>query len=209
MLQLVKKVKGEQPMSTAVVLAGGESRRMKRDKLALPFGASSLLSSAVNRFSEYFDTVCLSVADTDKYPEISALRIADIHKGCGPMGGLHAALKRTEDEGIFLVAADLPYADPRAALRLMELCASGDVCVMTDGESRYEPLFGYYKKSILPHVENALRTGDYKLASLYDKVSLRVVTKAELGGLWNEKLLLNINYPEDYERLLREKDSPV
>ncbi len=194
-------------MSTAVILAGGESRRMKRDKLALPFGAATLLDSAVRRFSACFDKVYISVADAGKYPELVAPRITDIYKGCGPMGGLHAALKSTEDEGVFLVAADLPYADPRAALRLMELCASDDICVMKDGESRYEPLFGYYKKSILPLVEKALEAGDYKLAALYDKAGLRVVTKAELGSLFTDNLLLNINYPEDYERLMRENDT--
>lgn len=192
-------------MSTAVILAGGESRRMMRDKLALPFGASSLLASAVSRFSANFDTVCVSVAEAGKYPEIDACHIADIYKGCGPMGGLHAALKHTGSDGVFLVAADLPFADPRAAIRIMELCASYDVCVMTDNRTRYEPLFGYYKKNMLMHVEDALKTGNYKIAALFDKVKLRIVTKDELGSLWNEKLLLNINYPEDYERLLGEK----
>jgi molybdopterin-guanine dinucleotide biosynthesis protein A len=191
-------------MNTAVVLAGGESRRMKRDKMALPYGRTSLLASAVGRFSEYFDTVYLSVADAGKYPEIGAARIADIYKGCGPMGGLHAALSMTGDEGIFLTAADLPYADPRAALKLIELCRDADVCVTADSRDRYEPLFGYYKKSILPQVENALRAGDYKLAALIDRVRLRLVTPEELGALWQEKLLFNVNYPEDYERLMHE-----
>ncbi|SHH73549.1 molybdopterin-guanine dinucleotide biosynthesis protein A [Sporobacter termitidis DSM 10068] len=192
-------------MSTAVILAGGESRRMKRDKLALPYGASSLLASAVRRFSECFDTVCISVADAEKYPEIQAGRIVDIYKGCGPMGGLHAALTATEEEGVFLVAADLPYADPRAARRVMELAGTSDICITAGVTARYEPLFGYYKKTVLPHVAAALESGSYKLAALFDKVDVRIVSKSELGGLWHDKLLLNINYPEDYEKLIREK----
>lgn len=191
-------------MSTAVILAGGQSRRMKRDKLALPFGTETLLASVVSRFSACFDKVYLSVAEAGKYPEIKAARLTDIYKGCGPMGGLHAALKSAEDEGVFLVAADLPYSDPLAAKRIIELAGESDICITTDGESRYEPLFGYYNKSILPLVENALQTGDFKLTALFDKIRLRVVTKEELGSLFTEKLLLNINYPEDYERLLRE-----
>ncbi|NLT14962.1 MAG: molybdenum cofactor guanylyltransferase [Clostridiales bacterium] len=193
-------------MSTAVILAGGESRRMKRDKLALPFGAATILASAVERFSSYFDKVYISVADPDKYSEIKAARLTDIYKGCGPMGGLHAALKSSEDEGVFLVAADLPYSDPLAAKRIIELAGESDICIMADSESRFEPLFGYYRKTVLPYVEMALTSGNYKLAALFDKIRLRVVTKEELGGLFTEKLLLNINYPEDYERLLRENE---
>ena len=177
---------------------------MKKDKMALPFGASSLLASCVSRFSECFDTVYLSVADAGKYPEIAAERLVDIYPGCGPISGLHAGLLRTEEDGVFLVAADLPYAEPRAALRLIALSEGCDVCVTADRQSRYEPLFAYYGKALLPRLEQALLRGEYKLVSLFDRVRVRVVTAEELGGLWHEKLLLNINYPDDYEKLLSE-----
>lgn len=191
-------------MSTAVVLAGGESRRMKKDKMTLRFGAESFLESAVNRFSKYFDTVVVSVADPDKYPEIRAPHIVDIYKGCGPLSGLHAALTTTDDEGVFLVAADLPYADPSAAKRIVELAGASDICIMVDSKARYEPLFGYYKKTILPQIENNLRAGNYKIAELFNQSTIRLVTISELGSLWHDKLLLNVNYPDDYEKLTQE-----
>lgn len=191
-------------MSTAVILAGGKSSRMKRDKLALRFGTSSLLASCVGRFSASFDTVYLSVGELSKYPEIEARRLVDIFKGCGPIAGLHAGLLGTEEEGVFLVAADLPYADPGAALRIMELSGDADVCITADSQSRYEPLFGFYRKTILPYVESALQSGDYKLSALLGKVKTRIVTKGELGSLYHDRLLININYPEDYERVTGE-----
>ena len=188
-------------MSTAVILAGGESRRMQKDKMVLRFGKQTLLESAVDRFSRCFDNVLISVADPDKYPEVKARRVVDITKGCGPIGGLHAALKNTDEEGIFLVAADMPYADPLAAKRIIELAGDCDICLTVDSRLRYEPLFTYYKKTLLQQVEEAVSAGAYKLAALMDKAKLRIVTNEELGSLWNEKLLLNVNYPEDYERL--------
>jgi molybdopterin-guanine dinucleotide biosynthesis protein A len=187
---------------TAVILAGGESRRMQRDKLALLFGGQSLLASAVRRFSGCFDQVWLSVNDPGKYSDIKAPRIVDVYRGCGPMGGLHAALAEAAGDGVFLVAADLPYADPRAALKIMELTGDADVGLMTDGQGRYEPLFAYYKKSVLPHAESALKAGQYKLSQLLEQLRLRCVTPAELGNLWSDRLLLNINYPQDYEKLI-------
>jgi molybdopterin-guanine dinucleotide biosynthesis protein A len=189
-------------MNSAVILAGGESRRMQRDKMTLPFGASSLLASAVARFSGYFDPVYVSVNEAGKYPEIAAEHLVDVYKGCGPMGGLHAALLKAGGDGVFLTAADLPYSDPRTALRIIELSGDSDICITADISSRYEPLFGYYRKTVLPFIESALRAGDYKIAALFDKIRLRIVTREELGEFWQEKLLLNINYPEDYERLV-------
>jgi molybdopterin-guanine dinucleotide biosynthesis protein A len=200
-VKIKRKAERRAAMSTAVILAGGESRRMQKDKLVLQVGGESLLASAVRRFSACFDEVWLSVAEPEKYGEIQVPRVVDIYKGCGPMGGLHAALSKTTEDGIFLVAADLPYADPAAALRLIELAGACDVCLMADSRSRYEPLFAYYKKTILPNVEAALRNGNYKLAALLDGARLRLADSAALGPLWREDMLLNINYPEDYERL--------
>ncbi len=191
-------------MSTAVILAGGESRRMQKDKLSLRFGKQTLLESAVERYERFFDKVYISVADPEKYPEIKSPRIVDIKRGCGPMGGLHASLMTAAGDGVFLVAADMPFSDPAAARRIMELTADYDVGITVDSRSQYEPLFAYYRKTALGPVEEAISAGRYKLSALMDKLSTRIVTGAELGGLWNDKLLLNINYPHDYDRLLNE-----
>lgn len=180
---------------------------MKRDKLALRFGEQTLLELTINRFTPYFDTVYISVAEEDKYPQIKAPRLVDVYKGCGPMAGLHAALSRSDDEGVFLVAADLPFADPAAAKRLIELAGTSDVSLTADSRSRFEPLFAYYKKTMLEPVENALKAGNYKIATLIAASRVHVVTREEFGSLWNDKLLLNINYPEDYQMLLEESTS--
>ena len=53
---------------TAVILAGGKSRRMGRDKLSLPQGNTTVLNAAVERFSAVFDRVYISVRDRGRYP---------------------------------------------------------------------------------------------------------------------------------------------
>ena len=189
-------------MSTAVILAGGKSRRMGRDKLRLTYGGETLLALAVRRFSAVFDRVYLSVGDPEKYPEIDCERVVDLYPGCGPMAGLQAALRRTPDEGVFLAAADLPFADPLAAQRLISLCGDCAAALLLDEDGRFEPTFGYYKKELLPEAERLLAAGQYKMLALFDCASLRRVRREELGALWREGMLDNVNYPEDYERLI-------
>ncbi len=189
-------------MSTAVILAGGRSRRMGRDKLRLVYGGETLLELAVRRFSAVFDRVYLSVGEADKYPEIGCERAVDLYPGCGPMAGLHAALLKTPDEGVFLAAADLPFADPQAALKIASLCGDSAAALLTDETGRLEPTFGYYKKELLPAAERLLQAGRYKMLALFDEAPLRRVTHGELGALWRDGMLDNINYPEDYEKLV-------
>ena len=188
-------------MSTAVILAGGKSRRMGRDKLNLIYNGSTLLDAAVSRFSAVFDHVYVSVGSIDRYPEIGAERIVDEFPGCGPMAGLHAALRATPDDGVFLAAADLPFSDPKAAMRIIELCGSCDAAMITDAEGRFEPTFGYYRKTLLPVAEELLRAGRYKMMALFESHSIRTIDHSELGSLWHENMLDNINFPEDYARL--------
>ena len=191
-------------MVSAVILAGGKSRRMGRDKLELSLSGRTLLESAVSRFSEEFEDVYLSVADMEKYPDVKVRRIADILPGAGPLSGLHAALKTLPQapcDGAFLVAADLPYSCPRAAKRIIELCGEKEACIIRLSDGKLEPLFGYYRKTLLPHCEEAIKSGDYRMTELVLGADTRYIAPQELGELWDNKLIININYPEDYDKI--------
>jgi len=190
-------------MNAVVILAGGKSRRMGKDKLALSLGGKTLLESAVSRFSKAFENVYLSVADSNKYPEIEVRRIVDIIPGAGPMSGLHAALSELKTDGVFLVAADLPFSSPEAALRIIELCEQSGkaACVLKLPDGKLEPLFGYYRKEIFEKCEELIKSGDYRMTELLSDTAARFVKPEELSELWDDTLIMNVNYPEDYEKL--------
>ena len=189
-------------MAAVVILAGGKSRRMGRDKLMLTLDGQTLLETAVNRFSDMFDDVYISVADEEKYPDISGRRIVDILPGAGPLSGLHAALRFVPDDGVFLVAADLPYSCPSAALRMIGLCGEKEACVIRLPDYRLEPLFAYYKKSLLRRCEELIESGEFRMSELLNSADTRFIGPGELGELWDEKMLRNINRPEDYDLLI-------
>ena len=183
-----------------VVLAGGKSRRMGRDKLGLAFGGKTLLESVVGKYAAEFGEVYLSVASADKYPEIDAQRIVDIVPGLGPLSGLHAALSGIRADLAFLVAAHLPFASARAAKRIIELCGESAACVVRLPDGKLEPLFGCYRKTLLPQCSAAISSGDHRLTEILNGADTRFVAPNELGDLWSDKLIWNINYPEDYEK---------
>ena len=195
-------------MSAVIILAGGKSRRMGRDKLALETDGQTMLQSVVSRFQKEFEQVYISVADADKYPDITARRIVDIYPGAGPMSGLHAALSSVPDAGVFLVAADLPYAEPGCAKRIIDLCGDKDACMIRHPDMRLEPLFGYYRKTLLKRCEAALESGNFSMGELILGADVKFVDPGELFGLWDEKMLMNVNYPEDYENFQKQARRP-
>ena len=189
-------------MISAVLLAGGKSRRMGRDKLSLPQNGVTVLEAAVERFSEKFDKVYISVNEASRYENINVPKIEDIYKDCGPLGGLHAALKICEGEGVFLSASDLPFSSPEIAEKMIEMTGDYDICITADENGRFEPLFGFYRKSVLETAEELLKKGTYKMIALYDKHPPLILTPAMLGEIWDAKNFENMNCPEDFDRLL-------
>ena len=185
---------------TVVILAGGQSRRMGRDKLLLTLEGETLLRRALRRYGEVFPRVLVSVAGPEKLPELGGMRVFDRFPGAGPLAGLHAALSAA-GEDVFLTAADMPFSSPEKALRMISLCAGAEACVLTDGEGRWEPLFGFYRASLLPRAEALLKEGRRSMGALLASAKLREVGPEELGEGPDSRLAWNLNLPEDYEKL--------
>ena len=189
--------------TVAVILAGGNSRRMGQDKMMLKLGDDSVLQSIINRFSVGFEKVYVSVADPEKYPEILEEKIVDYFSNIGPLAGLHSALKKIESDscvnGIFLTAADLPFVTPEDAKKVIERAEGYDICVPIDNRGRYEPLFAYYSKEILPKLQEFLDSGEKKVINFYPKVKITTVEVSE----FDRKHFYNLNFPEDYNQLIK------
>jgi len=191
-----------------ILLAGGKSSRMGRDKTQLEYEGETLLNRAIRRFSEHFVRVYVSVAST--HAELAGIPreclLPDVLPSLGPMSGLHAALLRFE--AAFLVAADMPLADPQLAARIISAYAAPQlsaeaygavhaVAATTDGKA--EPTFSFYSRAMFPELLAAVESGDYSLNRLLARVATRYVEVPR-------ETLLNVNYPQDYEKLLAKSD---
>ena len=176
---------------------------MGTDKLMLEQDGTTVLEQAVLRYSSVFDRVCISVAGTNCYAGIAAEHIPDEYPGCGPMAGIQAGLKRCGGEGAFFAAADLPFSDPFTARLIMEKCPQdAEICVPVAPDGRPEPLFGFYRPSVLPRAEELLRSGRFRMRELLDACATRYFGTGEEESVWSEVSLANMNTPEDYRRLL-------
>ena len=185
-------------MVSVIILAGGKSSRMGKDKLRLSVGTETFLEAAVRKFSAEFENVYLSVPNEEKYVGLNCRFICDVFPGLGPLSGLHAALADCHGDGVFLVAADMPFSDPNAAREIIRLGAGYDACAIKNGD-KTEPLFTYYSKNCLAACERAIDSGFYKMETVLNAVSVRYIRPAELGELWKPELVFNVNYPKDYD----------
>ncbi|MGB5295519.1 MAG: molybdenum cofactor guanylyltransferase, partial [Thermoanaerobaculia bacterium] len=99
-------------MKTSVVgavLAGGESRRLGRDKALLPWLGKALLLHPFEVLQEVMSEVVVVTVGGRSYGELGVPVIHDRFEGLGPLAGIHAALEWARSRPVFVVACDLPF----------------------------------------------------------------------------------------------------
>ncbi|GAB4244113.1 MAG: formate dehydrogenase accessory sulfurtransferase FdhD [Deltaproteobacteria bacterium] len=188
------------PGVTGVILAGGRSSRMGSDKALLPHPGGRFIEAIERRMEELFDEVIVATGEAGRYEFLPCRRVPDLYPGTGALGGIHAALRESSSERIFVVGCDMPHLVPELVRHLCSLSEGADV-VVPESEGGLEPLHAVYRKSVLPAVEEALRDGRFRVVSFFDKVRVRRVPRAEVERVDPRGTAFrNINTPEEYYR---------
>ena len=102
---------------SAIILCGGKSTRMGKDKAGLLIGKKTFLQQIEEQVSGA-DDLLLSVKDRRDYPEIEARHIEDLEQDKGPLMGLCSALKECSHERVWVISCDMPLVDWNVAQEL-------------------------------------------------------------------------------------------
>ncbi|MDD2319887.1 MAG: formate dehydrogenase accessory sulfurtransferase FdhD [Geobacteraceae bacterium] len=189
---------------TAVILAGGKSTRMKSNKALLPYSGELFIERIHRQLSALFPEVMLVTNTPELYRFLPCRMVPDEYQGLGSLAGIHAALKHSSTEYVFVVACDMPYLNSEL-LRQMVAKAQGCDVVIPESDGGYEPLHAIYRKSCLPAMEEALQSGKIKIVDCFDWSKVSVVSRDEIVAVDPEFLSFrNINTPEEYFRFREE-----
>jgi molybdopterin-guanine dinucleotide biosynthesis protein A len=185
------------------VLAGGKSSRMGPtvDKAFLDFRGQTLLDRALGVMGAACGRVAI-VGDPAKFAKAGSV-IADIFPGCGPLGGVHAALVHSLAELNLMLAVDMPFISRQLLAFLFDVAAgednAGHAVVTIPRTSRgLQPLCAIYRREFSAVAEQALRAGKNKIDAAFSSVAVRVIGERELAAAgFSEQSFFNVNTPED------------
>lgn len=184
-----------------VILAGGKSSRMGRNKALLEVKGERMIESVYQIISELFREVLLITNTPEIYDFIPCRKIGDIYPGMGPLAGIHAALSLCLAERAFVVACDMPELNPAVIRELCKVKESVDV-VIPESPRGLEPLHSVYAKSSLPKIEEMLLSGNSRILSFLDIADVKVVSQCKIASLDHDYTSFrNVNTPEDYRQL--------
>jgi molybdopterin-guanine dinucleotide biosynthesis protein A len=199
----------EQSMSASlgvsgIVLAGGMSRRLGRNKAVEPLGGDLLIARVIGRLSQVSEQTVVVVNDRQRASELplpdSASVVVDAYPGKGSLGGIFTGLSAADTDWGIVVACDMPFLNVDLLKHMLSIRDGLDAVVPVVG-GRPEPTHAVYSKVCLPHIRRRLEADDLKIARFFDDVRTRLVPEEDIDLLDPEHLsFFNVNTQEDLDR---------
>ena len=185
---------------SAVVLSGGENRRMGGfDKAFLVIDRSPIIEDTLSLLQADFPEIIIVTNSPDKYVHLKAKVVEDEIKGLGPLGGIYTGLKMMSNTAGLFVAVDMPFLNADILRRLKDCFAEKKpACLITRHQAGIEPLCSIYSRSILPLVKQCIQAGRLRLKDLLMECDQKEFL--DLKGDWN-RVFLNLNSIDDWKKI--------
>ncbi len=190
------------PDVTGVILAGGQSQRMGRDKASLVFAGQTLFERVIAVLRPLFPTLLIA-GDRPDLARADIACVADLYPGSA-LGGLYTALRQAQTPYIFATACDMPFIRSDLVRAIVARRAQCDV-VVPRLPGGFEPLFALYHKNCLGPMREMLEEGNFRIFDFYPRVRTCPIASSELPAGW-PAALRNINTPDEFCRLKENKE---
>lgn len=190
-------------MLTLVIQAGGESRRMGRDKALVPFLDIPLVERVLTRLAGLGDETVITANQPDAYRYLNLPLFPDVIPGRGALGGLYTALHIASHPLVAVVACDMPFVNPNLlAAQRDRLLAEGLDAVIPTTHGGTEPFHAVYRQeACLPAIKAALEAGKWRVDAWFPGARIHFLTPEETRqhdphgiAFWN------VNTPEELAR---------
>jgi molybdopterin-guanine dinucleotide biosynthesis protein A len=188
------------PDVAVFILAGGQSTRMGADKALVALDGRTLLARALDLArSEAYDVRI--VGEAAKFRAFAPV-VEDVFPECGPLWGIHAALRASPAQLNLILAVDMPFMPP-ALLPFLLTRARNSAALVTVARAGggWQPLCGVYRREFADVAEKALREGRCKIDALFDEARTQAIREDELEAAgFSASVFRNLNTREELER---------
>lgn len=190
---------------TAIILAGGKSSRMGRNKAFLKFKDKTFLECQIELLKEIFDEIIISANSPKEYEIFNIPVIEDAYYDKGPLGGIYTGLVNSKSFYTFFLACDMPFIE-KPLIKSLQNFTNGYDVIVPQNSNQLEPLHAFYSKNCITPIKNQIDTNNLKIIDFYPQVKVKRVEideyinpkKENETSLTNLTPLTNLNTMEEY-----------
>lgn len=189
-------------MVSVAILAGGQSKRMGRDKAFLEVGGQPVIERVINRVRGLTNDLFISANEPEKYVRFNLPLVADIYPDKAALGGMYSVIQAARHPHVLVVACDMPFLHVGLLQHLVELAPTADIVIPLINPPQPETLHAVYSKACLPAIERRLLTNQLRIIGFFEEVSVRYLERAEVAKFDPQFYsFLNMNTPEEWEKV--------
>ena len=185
---------------SGVLIAGGKSRRMGRDKRFLTVGGTSLFDRTLRLLEQVFSETIVVLAEPVESLDTRGSRVVyDVIPNVGSLGGLYTGLMTASRSAIFAVACDMPFLSSDVIRFMASFDTTADI-VVARLESGFQPMHALYSQPCIPFLKAMADKRDLKIQKLYGTQHLQVtiVDEVDLSTVGSGlKSFQNVNTLDD------------
>jgi molybdopterin-guanine dinucleotide biosynthesis protein A len=188
-----------------VILAGGLSTRLGRDKASEVLLGRSLLQRVIDRLDGLIDEYVIVAAAGQGLPamdtKVPVRSVEDAYEQVGPLGGIYSGLSAMQGVWAVTVACDMPLLQPALLAELLRLASGHEAVVPLNDGGLPEPLCAVYARTCLPAIKQRIDAGAYKVMGFFESVDVLYVEPEVWRRFDGDGLsFLNVNREEDLRR---------
>jgi molybdopterin-guanine dinucleotide biosynthesis protein A len=185
---------------SAVILAGGRSKRLGVNKAFVQIGGQALIERVISRLRELSDDLIIVANEPGLFQGLGARVTGDVFPGKASLGGIYSGLLVARHDYALVVGCDMPFLS-RGLLRYMILVAPGYDAIVPFYDNYLEPLHTIYHKTSLEVMREMLEADRLRISELFGRQHIRQVTVEEIASFDPQRLsFFNINTPQDLQR---------
>lgn len=185
---------------SVAILAGGKSSRFGEPKLNAYFGDQRLIdySKAIGELIS--PDVFVVKHPQQKIDQADATVLTDMIPGCGPAGGIHAALEQVQTPWLAVLPCDMPFLIPEIYEILFQN-REANRPVVAISENGMESLVSLWPKSLANSVKKYLMQKELAVNRILDRLNAVKVPIPEIFPEYQPEFFFNINYKKDLQEM--------
>lgn len=185
----------KQQSVSGIILAGGKSSRMGRDKALIQWKGRRLVDYLTEAMEPVCDEILISThLDSSFFRGYRVIR--DLYSDMGPLAGIESGLREAQNPMVIFASVDTPLLNSELFAFLLNQHGGFDISLAAH-EGVNEPMIGVYSKQVHARLESFIRQGNHKPPDFIRSTRWQEVNVHPGHNFYHPQLFKNLNRPQD------------